>query len=259
MKRVKISKNLYYNLLPSRGEQRPNIGLETPNDARVIFAIAELLKARHYRIDDGIEGSITVKFKEIHAAFAAGRKRVEPSETVKAFERLRQRAFDLVVKDGNDKTEILNQKNLFGFEGDLREIKRLRISRIFYQNIEKYFSFPENFLTILFEAAKAESGPLAKLTKADIVLSLYVKQYGHTDRPEVQKSIKDIAKWSGMEANIKERRKTETEKIITRSARILKRIQLIQDFFVNKEKNNITLIFPEAPQREREKKRSDLD
>lgn len=254
LKRVKISKNLYYNLLPGRGEQRPNIDLETPNDARVIFAIAELLKARQYRLNDDKEKTITVEFKEIHAAFAAGRKRVEPSETVEAFERLRQRAFDLVVKDGSDKIEILSQKHLFDFEGNLREIKRLQISRIFYRDIEKYFSFSENFLTILFEAAKAISGPQAKLTKADIILSLYVKQYSHTDRPDVQKSIKDIAKWAGMEANVKERRKTETEKTITRSAQILKHIQLIQDFSVNKEKNNITLIFPEAPKREREKK-----
>lgn len=252
MKAVKISKNLYHNLISRPGE-KPRIELKSPNEGRVIFALAELLKARSYRVD--ASGFIDVDFKEIHGIFSEGRKRSEPSETVEAFSKLATRPpFNLVLRNGEGEGETLYQRNLFVYSGDFRNVKRIGLSPIFYLNIERlYYSFPANFLTILLEAARAIDGDGAKITRSDIILSLYVKQYSHTGRTNIKRTIRDMAVWSGMLLTLDGRQQTRISENIERSARVLKHLELIEGYSI--ENNNITLFLPVAPQARKGKRK----
>lgn len=239
---VKIGKNLYHNLIPGPGEQKPRIELESANDGRVIWTLAELFKARGYRAD--ADGYIETSFKEIHYIFTAGRKRAEASETAEAFQKLSERKFDLAFRIKEKKYETIEDLHLFAYDGNIRDIKKIAIGRIFRKDIDKkdgYYSFKPDFLTILLEALKEIGGERARLTRLDILLALYTRKYHHTKAPKAVISLEDIASWAGMAAEIKKRNWKRITETVEQSAKALINISFIENYRI--ENNDITLFF----------------
>lgn len=250
---VKISKNLHHNLIPRPGESKPRIELAGVNDWRVIWTLVELLKTRGYQVD--APGFIETSFKEIHGIFSDGLKWAKAIDTVKAFEELAARTFNLVLFKGEDPKgnhifEPLGQKSLFAYVGNFREVQKIQLNRIFYyETQEKYYSFPDSFPSILAETIRKIGGAGAKIATVDILLYLYVKKYQHTKRERRTKTLEEIATWAGMDADIKKgnwKRITET---IERSAKSLKALEMIQGSFI--ENGSMTFHFrPCSPKAE---------
>lgn len=214
------------------------------NDERVIWTLAELLKARNYQTDT--KGFIETSFKEIHGIFSNGLKWAKAIETVKAFEELAAMTFNLVLLKGEDKKgnhifEPLGQKSLFAYDGDFREAEKIQLSRLFYYEVkEKYYSFPDSFLSILAEAVREIGGAGAKIATVDILLYLYVKKYQHTKRERRTKTLEEIATWAGMESIFKTNSGRMVE-AVERSAKVLKHFEMIEGYYI--ENGGITLFF----------------